>query len=91
MIQPWADHAACRNAPVEDAELAFAPDEPDQQRFVDAYCHGRSCPVLLECLHASRDPQGVRGGLTEQQRRDRTVKRARPGWTYPETRMAVGS
>lgn len=70
MIAVWSDAAACRS---EDPAL-FHP-EGSTGRWLPvigrakAVC--RRCPVAEACLEdalASRDPDGIRGGLTEAER-----------------------
>ena len=71
--QTWRQHAAClptKHRPV-DPEIFFPePDEMDRIRAAKAVC--AQCPVRRVCLDAAlenRDRLGIRGGLTEQERR----------------------
>lgn len=68
----WQLNGACRGA---DGELFFHPygeREPSRsrrERAAQAIC--ATCPVLLECRSyalAAREPYGVWGGLTENDR-----------------------
>ena len=64
----WRERAACRGYATD----VFFPgiDHPDVQRAL-AVCHG--CEVRTQCLDyavGTRQPFGVWGGMTEDQRRD---------------------
>lgn len=64
----WRDQAACRGA---DTEL-FYPTEADDVTTAKAVAHCQVCPVADACLTdalATGDRYGIRGGLTERQRR----------------------
>lgn len=78
----WMDDAACRGT---DLSIFFPPPNRDRDsashvNYVrDTFC--RKCPVAAECLEdsLSRDrfaADGIRGGLTANQRRPLAVKRA---------------
>ncbi|MER5490531.1 WhiB family transcriptional regulator [Streptomyces sp. NPDC002490] len=66
--QTWQDQAACRTG--TNPELFFPePDQIDRIRAAKTLC-GR-CPVRRTCLDAALengDRDGIRGGLTEQER-----------------------
>jgi WhiB family redox-sensing transcriptional regulator len=75
----WQDHAACRGLdptlffPDEDADDAAVPAAADAIRI----CGG--CGVREHCLEtalARREPAGVWGGVTDQERR-RIIRRRR--------------
>lgn len=75
----WRGRAACRR---EDPELFFPIGRDDVERpEVDAakeVC--ARCPVLDECLAyalATRQPDGIWGGLTTTERRALARRRAR--------------
>jgi WhiB family redox-sensing transcriptional regulator len=68
----WQLHSACRHV---DPDLFFHPDgergpaRADRDRAAKQVC--RTCPVLASCrTHALtvREPYGVWGGLTEDER-----------------------
>lgn len=68
----WQMHAACREV---DDSLFFHPEgeRGPRRRARDAAAKAicASCPVLLECREhalAVREPYGVWGGLTEDER-----------------------
>jgi WhiB family redox-sensing transcriptional regulator len=68
----WHDHAACRSTgqrPV-DPEMFFPkPHEVDRIRAAKVLC--AQCPVRSVCLEAALedgDREGIRGGLTEEER-----------------------
>ncbi|GGU68666.1 MULTISPECIES: WhiB family transcriptional regulator [Streptomyces] len=68
----WHDHAACRSTAHHkvDLEIFFPePDEMDRIRAAKALC--AQCPVRTICLDAaleSGDRDGIRGGMTEEER-----------------------
>ncbi|MGW2087563.1 WhiB family transcriptional regulator [Streptomyces sp. NPDC001880] len=68
----WHDRAACRSTTHHqvDPELFFPePDEVDRIRIAKALC--AQCPVRSTCLDAaleSGDRDGIRGGMTEEER-----------------------
>jgi WhiB family redox-sensing transcriptional regulator len=68
----WQDWAACRSTDdhVVDPELFFPePDETDKIAAAKALC--AQCPVRRTCLEAALenlDRDGIRGGLTEEER-----------------------
>jgi WhiB family redox-sensing transcriptional regulator len=68
----WRDRAACRSTPHHpvDAEIFFPePDEMDRIRAAKALC--AQCPVRNVCLDTAlenRDREGIRGGMTEEER-----------------------
>ncbi|MFD1660177.1 WhiB family transcriptional regulator [Streptomyces caeni] len=68
----WQDRAACRSTEHHhvDPDLFFPePDELDQIATAKALC--AQCPVRRTCLDAAlenRDRNGIRGGLTEEER-----------------------
>lgn len=69
----WRADAACRE---DDVELFFATDEATQDAAV-ARC--QACPVQEACLEyalSAREPYGVWGGTTEQERK-RMLRRRR--------------
>ncbi len=69
----WRADAACRE---DDVELFFSHDEAAQEAAL-ARC--QACPVRTACLeHAlsAREPYGVWGGATEQERK-RLLRRRR--------------
>jgi WhiB family redox-sensing transcriptional regulator len=75
----WQDHAACRGL---DPSLFF-PDEDadgaDDGRTADAIRICGGCGVRERCLEAAlarREPAGVWGGVTDQERR-RIIRRRR--------------
>jgi WhiB family redox-sensing transcriptional regulator len=62
----WRAHAACRDADVN----TFFPTTDEEAEPAKAIC--ATCPVRLECLEfalATRQEDGVWGGLTETERR----------------------
>jgi WhiB family redox-sensing transcriptional regulator len=68
----WRDHAACRDA---DPELFFAEgdDRSGRAQVTAAKLICRSCPLSATCLNwalASGHEAGIRGGLTENERRE---------------------
>lgn len=80
----WREKAACRLLPTKEAASIFFPvsdvdrDEVDKAERAKAVC--RSCPVMLACRAAARvarEPHGVWGGETEQERRRFTGQRRR--------------
>ncbi|MEV1065994.1 WhiB family transcriptional regulator [Streptomyces sp. NPDC050263] len=68
----WHESAACRSTPHHqvDPDLFFPePDEMDRIRAAKALC--AQCPVRATCLDAALengDRDGIRGGLTEEER-----------------------
>ncbi|MEU6375866.1 WhiB family transcriptional regulator [Streptomyces sp. NPDC046909] len=68
----WHDSAACRSTPHHqvDPEIFFPePDEMDRIRAAKALC--AQCPVRATCLDAALengDRDGIRGGMTEEER-----------------------
>ncbi|MEV4225557.1 WhiB family transcriptional regulator [Streptomyces bobili] len=68
----WHDSAACRSTPYHqvDPEIFFPePDEMDRIRAAKALCV--QCPVRATCLDAALengDRDGIRGGMTEEER-----------------------
>lgn len=63
---PWWKHAACHG---KDVNL-FYPSKGENARPAKRIC--AICPVQAECLDdavKTREPWGVRGGLTERERR----------------------
>lgn len=79
----WLTAAGCRDATPEEADLAFHPEEHVQRVFIARFCE--ACPVARECLldgirADGAAPQGVRGGLTERQRRRLRDRAPRRGW-----------
>ncbi|MEV3853137.1 WhiB family transcriptional regulator [Streptomyces sp. NPDC050095] len=68
----WRDHAACGSTPHHqvDPELFFPePDEMDRIHEAKALC--AQCPVRKGCLDAALDngdTDGIRGGMTEEER-----------------------
>jgi hypothetical protein len=71
-VNGWEDAAACRG---QDPELWF---DPATFRQAKAICH--DCPVRMLCLaeaYARREPLGVWGGLTPEERGRRTRRRRR--------------
>jgi len=69
----WQAEAICRDA---DAELFFAPDgkttDARQRREAAAKLICEGCPVRSRCLSWSlemREPEGIWGGTTEEERR----------------------
>ncbi|NEA75422.1 WhiB family transcriptional regulator [Streptomyces sp. So13.3] len=78
--QRWQDEAVCQNTeynPV-DPELFFPePDETDKIITAKALCG--QCPVRRTCLDAALeggDIDGIRGGLTEEERKPQHDKLA---------------
>lgn len=81
-LYDWRERAACLNLP---SVLFFGQEDnesPAERRAREerakAVC--RTCSVRLECLEyalAAREPYGIWGGLTEQERRNRVRLRAR--------------
>ncbi|MFE3519422.1 WhiB family transcriptional regulator [Streptomyces sp. NPDC059166] len=70
--QTWQDHAVCQSTehnPV-DPEIFFPePDETDKITAAKSLCV--QCPVRRTCLDAALeggDTEGIRGGLTEEER-----------------------
>ncbi len=64
--EAWRAQAACRDADVK----MFFPDSDEEAEAAKAVC--ASCPVRIECLEfalATRQEDGVWGGLTELERR----------------------
>lgn len=83
-IRYWREDAACRDA---DPELFFVQNHGDERvRIAVAKSWCASCEVRAECLadgYASRDQDGIRGGLT-------AVERARGvRFPYGERRRAI--
>lgn len=77
----WQLDAACRGL---DSEVFFHPDrergEARDQRDAAAKAICAGCPVQTQCLeHALtvREPYGVWGGLTEDERADLLIRRRR--------------
>lgn len=71
----WQLEGACRFLPVEQAEVFFHPEgergpaRSQRDRAAQAICAG--CPVRRECAAhalAVREPYGVWGGMTEEDR-----------------------
>lgn len=75
----WQAHAACRGP---EAFLFFAPTHFEKKeekisRETRAKMICDSCPVRSDCLDyalAIREPHGIWGGLTEQERRVRLAR-----------------
>lgn len=72
--RPWLDDALCAQADPE----AWFPDRGGSTREAKAICNGNPkrgitpCPVRAECLDdalATNDRYGIRGGLSERERR----------------------
>ncbi|MEU1906562.1 WhiB family transcriptional regulator [Streptomyces hygroscopicus] len=69
----WQDRAACRSTEHHqvDPELFFPdPDQTDKIATAKALCN--QCPVRSTCLDAALenlDRHGIRGGMTEEERR----------------------
>ncbi|MGH9086644.1 MAG: WhiB family transcriptional regulator, partial [Acidimicrobiales bacterium] len=65
--KPWEERALCAQT---DPELFF-PDKGGSTREAKAVC--AVCPVAVECLDDAladpRDRFGIRGGLSQRQRR----------------------
>ena len=64
--QEWRARAACRDSDVS----VFFPSSEEEAAVPKAICAG--CPVREECLEwalATRQDEGVWGGLTEAERR----------------------
>lgn len=75
----WQYEGACRNY---DTEMFFHPDgergrsRRDRVKAAKSVC--RSCPVLTQCrIHALalREPYGVWGGMSEEERRAEVRRR----------------
>lgn len=75
----WQLLAACRGL---DSEVFFHPDgergsaREERERAAKAVCAG--CPVLRECAEhalAVREPYGVWGGMTEDERNHALARR----------------
>ncbi|MEU3597168.1 WhiB family transcriptional regulator [Streptomyces sp. NPDC006798] len=68
--QTWQNQAACHTSPSGDPDLFFPePDEIDRIRAAKTLC--ARCPVRRTCLDAALengDRDGIRGGLTEEER-----------------------
>ncbi|MGW7517791.1 WhiB family transcriptional regulator [Streptomyces sp. NPDC054796] len=68
----WHQHAACLSTPERpvDPEIFFPePEEMDRIRAAKALC--AQCPVRPVCLDAALeagDREGIRGGMTEEER-----------------------
>ncbi|MFI1825394.1 WhiB family transcriptional regulator [Streptomyces sp. NPDC020412] len=66
----WQNQAACHTRPGTDPEMFFPePDEMDRIRAAKTLCG--QCPVRRTCLDAALengDRDGIRGGLTEEER-----------------------
>ncbi|MER5494251.1 WhiB family transcriptional regulator [Streptomyces sp. NPDC002490] len=66
----WQNQAACHTTPGTNPETFFPePDEMDRIRAAKTLC--AQCPVRRTCLDAALengDRDGIRGGLTEQER-----------------------
>ncbi|MFG3255261.1 WhiB family transcriptional regulator [Streptomyces sp. NPDC048172] len=68
----WHDHAACRSTPAKpvDSTIFFPePEEMDRIRAAKTLC--ARCPVRRTCLDAALeagDRDGIRGGMTEEER-----------------------
>lgn len=77
----WQYEGACRDL---DTELFFHPDGERggtrRRRAEAAKAICATCPVIAQCrAHAlrSREPYGVWGGMSEEERREWLSKRAR--------------
>ena len=75
----WRDRAACRDA---DRDLFFpiGRDDVDRPEIDAAREICARCPVLDDCLAyalATRQPDGVWGGMTTTERRTLARRRAR--------------
>jgi WhiB family redox-sensing transcriptional regulator len=71
----WEDRAACKNMP---ADMFYPEDNGAEMEAAKAVC--RVCPVREDCLEhslATRDFEGVRGGLNQRERK-RLAKARRP-------------
>jgi len=78
----WKHQAACRGL---DPEVFF-PDEEEAGDADNAICI--RCPVRQPCLEwalASREKQGVWGGLDEEERRE--IRRARRRSLVPDREL----
>lgn len=68
MTADWRSRAGCQD---QDPELFFpSPGQTPQADEAKAVCH--RCPVITQCLSwalGTRQPAGVWGGLTEDERR----------------------
>ncbi|MFJ8602259.1 WhiB family transcriptional regulator [Streptomyces shenzhenensis] len=68
----WHDRAACRSTPYHPVDPDFffpEPDEMDRIHVAKALC--AQCPVRNVCLDAALengDREGIRGGMTEEER-----------------------
>jgi WhiB family redox-sensing transcriptional regulator len=74
-IWDWQLRGACRSLPADQADVFFHPEgergpaRERRDRAAQAICAG--CPVLRECAAhalAVREPYGVWGGMTEEDR-----------------------
>ena len=72
LVIDWRARAACRDA---DPEIFFPvgdPDDPADERNLDALSYCARCPVVAECLAfaLAKIPYGIAGGMTAAQRRE---------------------
>jgi len=74
LSRDWQDSAACRGM---ESSLFFAPDgetrRPQRRRVQRAKAVCRACPVRAVCLDEAlrvREPYGIWGGYTEEERKD---------------------
>ena len=78
-LEDWRSRAACLRL---DTDLFFPREETewDEQQVEDAKAVCRNCAVQSVCLEfalATRQKQGIWGGLTEDERRSLRRRRAR--------------
>jgi len=82
-IWDWQLHAACRG---EDSDLFFHPEGErgpsrlSRELAAKSVCSG--CPVMVQCAsHALtvREPYGVWGGMSEDEREEIYLRRRIPG------------
>ena len=86
----WQLEGACRG---EDPSVFFHPEgergqaREARQRAAKAICGG--CPVRVECAEhalAAREPYGVWGGMSEEEREEIWSRRNRPARLEPVAR-----
>jgi WhiB family redox-sensing transcriptional regulator len=75
-ILRWQPSAACHSADLDGLFFAIGygpePDPVRDEREARAKAYCRRCPVTARCLEyamATRTPEGVFGGMGEQERR----------------------
>lgn len=83
--QPWADQARCER---EDPDLFF-PKKGESPKPAKKLCS--ECPVCKKCLDwaiSTNEEFGIRGGLTEKERRviHRTITQRRNHDLYRQVR-----